>query len=296
MPTDQEYDYILEAGKIAGKARDFGKKLIKVDARVEEVTDQVENFIHEQEADMAFPAQISLNHVAAHYCAFKDDPLLFQKGDVVKLDVGVHVHGFIGDTATSVDLGGNEKLVEASREALNNALKMLKVGVTNGEVGKTIEKTIKGYGYVPVNNLSGHGLGRYKVHTSPSMPNFGSGDRFKIEDGMHFAIEPFASTGAGYVIEGHDAEIFAIEKWKPARSPITRNIMTEIKKYNDLPFCSRWLANKFGVPRTNFALREMLNQDIIRMYPPLSDKANGMVSQAEHSVFVDGEKIIVTTK
>ncbi len=296
MVTDQEYDFIMEAGKITGKARETGKKLIKIDARVEDVADEVEKFIIEQGANIAFPAQVSINNIAAHYCPFKNDPLVFKKGDVIKLDVGAHINGFIGDSATSVDLGGNSKLVEASREALNNALKMLKIGVTTGEIGQVIEKTISGHGFTPVTNLSGHGLGKYQIHTSPSFPNFNPGNGPEIKDGMHFAIEPFASNGAGYVVDGHDAEIFSVMKLKSARSPITRNVLNEIKTYNNLPFASRWLANKFGLPRTNFALRELLNNNTIRMYPPLSDKAHGLVSQAEHSVFIDNEKIIITTK
>lgn len=296
MLDDREYDDYIEAGKIASKAREYGTKLIKVDASIEDVSDDIESFILENGGLMAFPAQISLNHIAAHYCASKDDPVIFKKGDIAKLDVGVHVNGMIGDTAKTVNLGEHEKLVEASREALDNALKILEPGTTNSTLGREIETTIKKYDYAPVNNLSGHGLGKFQIHTTPSIPNFDTKEEFRLEPGMTFAIEPFASTGAGYVIEGHDAEIFSVEQLKPVRSPITRNVIAEIKKFNGLPFCSRWLANKFGLPRTNFALRELMNLDIIRMYPPLSDRAHGLVSQAEHSVLVEQDRVIITTR
>ncbi|MFP4401052.1 MAG: type II methionyl aminopeptidase [Candidatus Woesearchaeota archaeon] len=296
MLNDKDYDDFLAAGKLAGRARDYGAKLIKVDASLEEVTDAVEEFIIENGGQMAFPAQLSRNQIAAHYCAGKDDPMKFEKGDLVKLDVGVHIKGMIGDTAITVDLGRNESLLNASKEALANAIKMLEPGIENGIIGKEIEKTITGYGFSPVNNLSGHGLGKFQIHTKPSIPNFYSGDTFRIEPGTTFAIEPFASAGAGYVVEGHDAEVFGLEQIKPVRSPITRNVLSEIRKYNGLPFCGRWLANKFGKPRVNFALRELMNIDSVRMYPPLSDRNNGFVSQHEHSVLMEEDKAIITTK
>ena len=296
MLNDQDYDDYLLAGKIAGKAREFGANLIKVNASVEEVLDKVEEFIQEQGGQMAFPAQISLNQTAAHYCSPKDDPLRFKPGDLAKIDVGVHINGMIGDTAKTVDLGEHKNVTQASLDALNNVLKNIHVGITNSEIGSIIETSIRKLGCVPVSNLSGHGLDKYKIHCSPGIPNFDTQENFKIKPGMTFAVEPFASTGAGFVIDGHDAEVFMLQNMKSVRSPITRTILTQIKTYNGLPFCSRWLANKFGMPKTNFALRELLNQDIIRMYPPLSDKAKGMVSQHEHSFLAEEDKIIVTTK
>jgi len=292
----EEIDKILEAGKIAGQALDYGEGLIKKDALIVDVLDKIENKIFELGGKPAFPAQISCNHLAAHFCPEEDDKTLLNNG-VVSLDVGVHVDGFIGDTALTVDLSGKYgDLVKASREALDNAINVLKPGITLGQIGKEIQDAIQKYNFAPIRNLSGHGLGQYKQHTKPSIPNFDTGDDFKIEAGMVFAIEPFASTGAGIVQDSGIATVFALEQKKPTRNMITRQVLKEVENYNGLPFTTRWLTKKFGV-KAKFALREMEQFGMIHSYPPLADRDKGIVSQAEHTVLVDDDgNVIVTTR
>ncbi|MEM4397062.1 MAG: type II methionyl aminopeptidase [Candidatus Woesearchaeota archaeon] len=291
----------IKAGKIASQARTYGISLIREGITLLEVTEKVEKKIIELGGSFAFPPQISLNNVAAHYCADYDDKTIFKKGDIAKLDVGVMIDGFIGDTAETICVGyendenyiGN-KLIKASKEALNNAIKIIKPGIHIGEIGKIIQETIKSYGFSPVRNLSGHGLDKYVFHAKPSIPNFDTGDKTKLEKGFVIAIEPFASTGKGIIYESSNANIFSQIAKKPVRSLITKQILIEIEKYKNMPFTTRWLAYKFGLQKTNFALRELLQLGIIRSYPPLPDADNGLVSQAEHTIIIE-DKIIVTT-
>lgn len=290
----------IKAGKIASEARKYGISLIKEGVSLLEVSEKVEKKIKELGGEFAFPPQISLNEVAAHYCADFEDKIVFKKGDIVKLDVGVMVDGYIGDTAESICVGhenedyvGN-KLIMASREALNNAIKIIKPGITIGEIGKKIQETILSYGFSPVKNLSGHGLDKYVFHARPSIPNFDTGDKNTLIKGMVIAIEPFASTGKGIIYESSNGNIFSQISKKPVRNLITRQILNEIEKYKNMPFTTRWLAYKFGLQKTNFALRELLQLGIIRSYPPLPDADKGLVSQAEHTIIIDDE-IIVTT-
>ena len=171
----EEIEKLKKAGKIAAQVLEYGKGLIKKDASLLEVLDKIEAKIFELGGKLAFPAQISCNHIAAHHCPEEDDKTIFSD-QLVCLDVGVHVDGFIGDTAVTVDLSGkHEDLVKASREALENAIKTIKVGVTLGEIGKIIQDTIQRYGFAPIRNLSGHGLGVYEQHTKPSIPKKNSG-------------------------------------------------------------------------------------------------------------------------
>ena len=229
----EEIEKLKKAGRIAAQALEYGKGLIKKDASLLEVCDKIEEKVLELGGNLAFPVQISCNHLAAHYCPDEDDKIIFSD-QVVCLDVGVHVDGFIGDNAVTVNLSGkNEDLVKASREALENAIKTIKVGVTLGEIGKTIQNTIQKYGFSPVRNLSGHGLGKYEQHTKPSIPNFDNGDNTKIEKEMVFAIEPFASTGAGIVQDSGTATVFSLENKKPVRNVITRQVLKEIESYNE---------------------------------------------------------------
>jgi len=290
-------DMLRKAGKINAGAREYGKKLVKVGASLLDVTDKVEEFILKRGGGLAFPTQMSRNDQAAHNCAAHEDKTLFQEGDVVKLDLGVHIDGYVVDSATSINLGGKDQdaLVKASREALNAAIKTLAPGVAVTAVGKAVQETIEGMGFKPVRNLCGHGIGRYIVHSAPSIPNYNTGDQTKLYDGQLIAIEPFASTGAGLIYEATDAEVFMMVGKKPVRSMITRNVLKEINAFMGLPFTTRWLVRKFSLPQVNYALRDLQNVGILRAYPPLIDKAHGLVSQAEHSIIV-GDKPEVLTK
>ena len=282
----------IKAGEIAGKARDFGAKLIKKGEKLIVVTEKVEEKIKELGGELAFPTQISRNEVAAHYNAIVNDETVFGN-DVVKIDVGVQINGAIGDTATTVDLTGeNQDLVDASRDALNNALKVVKAGVTLKEVGKVIQETISSAGFAPVRNLCGHGLDIYKIHDVPSVPNFDNGDETVLKEGQTIAIEPFASKGSGIVVEGKKSEIYRFLERKPTRNPTARKVMAFVEKeYNGLPFAKRHLVKKFG--NVSLALALLERDGVLQHYNQLVDKSKGLISQAEHSVIV-GKK--VTTK
>lgn len=285
---------LIKAGKIAAEALEYGKSMIRPGVKLVDVCDEVEKKIKSLGGEMAFPVQISMNDVAAHFCPNEDDETVF-KDQIVSIDVGVSVDGFIGDTALTVDLSGkNDELIKASLEALDNAIKMVKPGVKVREIGKVIHKTITSYGFAPIRNLSGHGLGEYNIHTKPNIPNYDNGDNTLLKEGDVIAIEPFASAGAGVVYESGQGTVFALVNKKPVRNMITRAVLKEIESYNDLPFCRRWLNNRFGAAKTNFALRELKAIDSIRDYPPLVDQSHGLVSQAEHSLIVtkDGCRVL----
>jgi len=295
--NQEDIEKLKKAGKITAEIREYGKGLVKKDASMVDVLDKIEEKIKALGGKPAFPAQISCNHIAAHYCPDDEDRTVFSD-QLVCLDVGVHVDGFIGDTAVTVDLSGKyNDLIKAAEEALENAIKIIKPGVTLGEIGKTIQETIQSYNFAPVKNLSGHGLGKYEVHTKPNIPNFDNQDNTKIEKGSVFAVEPFASTGAGIVQDSGTATVFELINKKPVRNMITRQVLKEIESYDNLPFTTRWLTRKFGA-KAKFALREMKQLGMLHEHPPLADKDKGMISQAEHSILVDddGNVVILTSE
>jgi len=294
--TKEDIEKWKKAGKIAAQALEYGGGLIKKGATLLEVSDLVEKKIFDLGAKPAFPVQISCDHIAAHYCADPDDATVFED-QVACLDVGVHVDGAIGDNALTVDLSGKySDLVKASREALNNAIKIIQIGTELREIGKTIQETISSYGFSPIKNLSGHGLDYYDIHTDPTIPNFDTGDDTEIEENMCIAIEPFATNGAGLIYESERANIFMLTNPKPVRSPFAREILQYVgENYKTLPFTTRWLSTKFGLGKTNFALRELLKNNIIKQFPPLVEKNKGMVSQAEHTLLIT-DKVEVVTK
>jgi methionyl aminopeptidase len=293
MDEETLKDYI-KAGRIAAEALEYGKGLIKPGAKILDVCIKIDDKIKQIGGELAFPTQISCDDIAAHFCPEIDDNSVFEK-QVACLDVGVQINGFIGDTALTVDLSGeNTELVKASREALENALKKVKIGVTLGEIGKEIHDTIVSYGFSPVRNLSGHGLGKFDIHTFPTIPNFDTEDNTELEEGMVIAIEPFATKGEGIIYESGNPAVFQTIGKKPVRNNFTRNALKEIEKLNGLPFAKHWLQAKLGKAQANFALREMEQLEILRGYPPLVDRRHGLVSQAEHTIIVLEKPIVIT--
>jgi methionyl aminopeptidase len=284
-----------KAGKIAAQALEYGKGLIKKGASLLEVSELIEKKISELGGKPAFPVQISCDHIAAHYCAEPDDKIIFDN-QLACLDVGVHVDGAIGDNACTVDLSGQwTELVKASRDALDNAIKACQIGVNLGQIGKIIHDTIASYGFSPIKNLSGHGLSRFNIHDHPTIPNYDNGNNAVLEKGMIIAIEPFATNGMGAIYETDRANIFSMIAKKPVRNMMTRQVLKEIENYEGLPFTTRWLTKKFPLGKVNIALRELKTLEMIRDYPPLPDKAKGMVSQAENTLLI-GDKVEILTK
>ena len=292
---DQEIiDKHIKAGKISSSCLNYGKSLIKPGAKVREILEAIEEKIYEMGGKPAFPAQISLNEVAAHACAEINDQTVLEN-EVVKLDVGVHVDGRIADNALTVDLSGKyNKLLEANEKALEEALKIVKPGLPIRKIGEKIHEVITAAGFSPIRNLSGHGLGHFKIHTSPSIPNFDNGNENTLQEGMVIAIEPFASTGSGIVQESGFSSVFTLIKEISVRDPITRKVLTEIKKYQGLPFAKRWLEKEFGSAKTSFALKKLINLGCLSQHPPLADTGKGIVSQFEHSVIVLDKPIYFT--
>ena len=277
-----------KAGKIAAEALDYGCNLVKPGASLLEVTIKVEDKIEKLGGKCAFPAQFSINDIAAHYTASVEDKTVFKKGDLVKVDIGVHVNGAIGDNARTVDLGDNKRIVDASLEALNEAIKIVKDGTKLRYIGKVIEKTIVSQKLKPVKNLSGHLIERYTEHAGFNVPNFDNKDDTELEEGMVIAIEPFATNGIGVILDGKKSGIYAIVSENSVRDQITREVLKFIKEeYQTLPFCKRQLLKYIPEFKVNFALRNLTKYDIIREYNHLPEKEKGLVSQAEHTVLVE---------
>jgi len=284
-----------KAGKIAAEALAYGKTLIKPGASILEVTNKITAKIRELGGELAFPVNISMNDTAAHNTASINDDFKF-KDEVVKLDVGAHVDGFIGDNACTIDLSGKyAELVKASEDALNNAIKIIKPGVTLGEIGKVIEETITKAGFQPIRNLSGHGVDEYQTHSAPTIPNFDTGDDTQVEKGQVIAIEPFATTGIGVIHDKGTPEIFSMMGFKSTRVMFVRNIMRHIgDNYLTLPFSKLQLSENFSEGQIAFALKQFDQLGILHEYKPLVESRSGIVSQAEHTIYVDDEPVILT--
>ncbi|MBA7658377.1 Methionine aminopeptidase 1 [subsurface metagenome] len=283
---------ILKAGKIAKQVREYAKAIIKKDMPLLEIAEKIENRIKELGGKPAFPTNLSINDIAAHYTPSHDDKTL--ASGLLKIDFGVQIEGWIADTAFSLDLENtseNKKLIEASTNALKNAIKLIEnksqgvaknvEGVILSKIGKTIQETIESYGFSPIVNLSGHEMKQHDLHAGVTIPNIDDKKNIILQQGL-YAIEPFATSGNGKVYEGKPSSIYVLIDDKNVRNSIAREILKFIKEeYNTLPFCSRWIIKKFG-GKALFGLKQLEENGNLHHFPQLMESSHNKVSQAEH--------------
>ncbi len=285
-----EFDDYAEAGKIASMARKEGKKMITEDMTILEVAEYLEDFIRSKGANIAFPVNLSINNEAAHFTPPPNYNGKFREGDLVKLDLGAEINGCIADTAETVEVSTNkwENLIRASAEALENAIKKVKVGAYTSEIGREIERTIKKYGYNPIYNLTGHTVESYVLHAGTSFPNYDDGSRVRLYPGMTFAIEPFATTGPGKVRGLEFGNIMLLLKKEG------REYLEVVHKFSrGLPFSTRDLSKHFN--NWEEIIKDAERNKLFYFYPVLKEGKNEMVSQTEHTIYLREDGPIVTT-
>ncbi len=293
--------YANEAGSVAFAALQRARELVKPGAKLIDVADALEAVIREKGMEPAFPVNLSINAQAAHYAPGMDDALAFSDRDVVKVDLGAAKEGVLSDCAATIDLSGKmQGLVEATQEALADAIGAVRAGVRVSDIGKAIEAAITKRGFKPIRNLGGHGLGIHDLHSEPFIPNYANGDDTVLGEGDLIAIEPFATTawGRGYVASSDVHEIFSFMGEAQVRMADARVIMAEIsKRYPSEPFAARWLA-KSSASRFSLysSLSALVGAGALEAHPMLIETAGGMVSQAEASVIVTKDSCEVTTK
>jgi methionyl aminopeptidase len=291
MEPDREK--LREAGRIHAEVSETARDMVEEGAPLLELAEVVEEEIRDEGGAPAFPVNISRDEEAAHATPSRGDEETFGE-EMVNVDIGVHVDGWIADAAFTVDLSGRNEIVEASRDALESALDRVEAGVSTAELGNAIEETIDGYGYNPVYNLTGHGLGEYQQHTSPSVPNRGVDQGVTLEQGDVIAIEPFATDGGGKVKEGGDEEIYSLQDTDArVRSRRARELVETVSdEYRTLPFAKRWIDDD----RLDMSLRRLKSTDVVEGYPVLKEDEGYFVSQAEHTVMVEEDGCEITTE
>jgi len=287
------------AGKIAAKAIAYGMDIIHEGMPVLELCERIETYISNSGGKPAFPCNVSINEVAAHYTARPNDKLIIPKDSLVKLDLGVHVDGFIADTAVSIAFSRDlYPLCDAAKKALENAINSLRPGSPISKIGALIERTIRSYGFKPVSNLTGHKIIRWSLHAGKSIPNvFNPDDKAHVLEGEVYAIEPFATNGNGYVTESETITIYRYVGGKVKGKEEKALIKTIWRKYKSLPFCERWLLKNIpGFLSKIKHFHNLLNHGNIYGYPVLIERRGSFVSQYEHTIIVLKDGPLITTK
>lgn len=292
------FEPYFKAGEIARRTRAFAVSIVKSGANVLDLCERIESFIKSQGGEPAFPCNICINEVAAHYTAVPMDPLKIPERSIVKVDLGVHVDGYIVDTAITVVLDEKYALLkEAAEEALRKALKCIKASVGVYDVGEAISRVAEVYGLKPIRNLSGHEVARYNLHAGVSIPNIPlQGGKFKLH-GV-YAVEPFITErwADGAVVESGKPTIYRCLSYKKiGNSDVGALLKTLWSRFKGLPFTERWIyALNFEYDVKN-AWSKLKNSNIIKNYRPLIEVSGGFVAQAEETVLVVEDGVIKLT-
>lgn len=294
--NEKEKEQWKKSGELASQIMAKAIKISKPETPLLEIAETLEKDVEKLKVKWAFPINLSINEIAAHYSPFNDDKTL--ASGLMKIDLGISVNGFISDIAKSVDLTPENKhkdLIKASETALINAIKIAKEGIKAGEIGRTIYESITKLKFSPVRNLSGHQMEKFMLHAGLNIPNYDNGNSAILKSGNIYAIEPFATTGEGVVQDSKPSGIYMLQHIKPVRDPKTREILEFIEKeYSTLPFSGRWLIKKFGL-RAQLSLKSLEQNEILHHFSQLIEKSRAPVSQSEHTILIEKGKTSVLT-
>jgi len=284
----------IQAGRIAAEARDFGIEHVRAGGSALELANAIEALIRDRGGECAFPVNIGVNEVAAHYTPGRNSDIKFRQGDVVKIDVGAHVDGYAGDTAATVEVGTRSHLdlIRCAQDALTMCIEMVRPGTPIAAMGATVGRVIRSAGFKPVQNLTGHSMERYNLHAGLSIPNIESKDKAVVEEGMVLAIEPFSTVGAGKVGGKGRGNIFRIIRERKAQPEVMDLFAKMRDRFGPFPFAGRWCESLHPSPEP--LVTKMYRLGMIMSYPVLTDVGSGVVAQAEHSVLVtkDGCRVL----
>lgn len=294
MLNEDQLSKLRRAGRVSAEARDLGISLCKPGAKLYDIAQEVEGYIRDHGCGLAFPCNIGINEIAAHYTPTPDDQSRLEIGDVVKIDCGGFFDGFIGDTAATVEVGTNayRDLVEASKRARDTVAEFVGEGTPIREIGRAIEMSIKRDGYKVVENLCGHQVEQWDLHAGFSIPPYDAGDDTPIKPGQTFAVEPFATNGHGYVDNGKQGNIVIFAREKPVDDPKTQDFLSYIKdEFHGLPFCAR----SCDFPNAEKYVKILMRKGILSGFAVLVEAPGSIVTQHEHTFYAVGQRAEVTT-
>lgn len=287
--SDDILEKLRRSGHVSREARRHGVEILREGMRILDGVERIEDFMRAKGCPPAFPACLSVNDVAAHDTPTHKDARELRRGDVVKIDLGAQVDGYLTDTAATVEIGTRNwtELIRASEAALAAAIEVVRPKVTTRVIGAAIERTIESLGFKPIANLTGHSIERYTVHAGKSIPNVGDHGDEVLEEGDLIAVEPFATNGAGKVDGRRSGNIYRIMRVREVRPDATsRFLQSTYETFNRLPFAERWCYRTDKKAPAHLA--RLLRQGLVYTYPSLIDVGQGMVSQAEHTMLVMG--------
>lgn len=295
----QALEKFQRSGRILRETREAIRGFVKEDMPIIAVCEKAESLIRKKGGKPAFPCNVSINEIAAHYTSPPGDSKRIPEKSIVKIDIGAHVDGYVTDTAVTVCFDPEyEDLMRTAEVALEKAVENIGPNISTSKLGTIIETTIKSRGFKPISNLTGHQVGRYLVHAGTSLPNVTHLFSSKIKLGAVYAIEPFVTlpNAVGKVVDEEENTIFRLVKSRSQKNPHARQLLKHIEEnFRTLPFAERWLQgivpNEYHVE----AFKELLSSKALMSYPIFVEASRKPVAQAEHTVLIVKEGCVVLT-
>ena len=233
LKTDEEIELLRENNLLVSRTLAEVGRHIRAGITTRELDKIVESIIRDAGAEPAFlgysgyPASscISVNEVVVH--GIPGDRVI-EEGDIVSVDLGTFMKGFVGDSAYTFAVGEvsaeARKLMEVTKEALRKGAAQAKAGNRVGDISAAVQEYAESFGFGVVRELEGHGLGR-KMHEAPGVPNFGARGRGPLlKEGMVICIEPMITQGNravvferdGWTVRTRDRKLAAHYEWAVA--------------------------------------------------------------------------------
>ena len=320
------FDEYVKAGKIASNVRKKAVKKVHAGMKLVDLAEWVESEIKSAGAGLSFPCNISVNNIASHYTPCINDNTILCEGDLIKIDLGSHINGYISDSAVSVVVEGSNSdyedtssmpgrlddeslpvdeevisqrhlLIEATQEAVENVLSVLRDGINIGEIGKISQETIESYGFKSVDNLNGHNMFRNKLHGGLSIPNHYKRSSVCLREGDVVAIEPYATNGMGRVVDYPVYNIFSYLRNRPFVSDESTLLLRRVREdFTYFPFALRHLyRDNMDIESFSNAFEPLVSSRAVFPYPVCREQSGGDVAQTEHTVIIQKDSCIVTT-
>jgi methionyl aminopeptidase len=287
------------SGKILRNTREEMKLFVRENMPIVQVCEKAEKLIREKGGKPAFPCNVSINEVAAHYTSPPNDEQRIPEKTIVKVDIGVHVDGYVTDTAFTACFNPEYKsMADAAEHALKVAIANIHPEMATSKIGGIIENDIKNRGFKPIANLTGHSVGRYLIHAGTSIPNVAQFSLTKVKAGEVYAIEPFVTLpeAVGRVEDGSEITIFRLVKAKSVKNPYAKQLLKHIEdNFKTLPFAERWLKGVVPKEQHREAFKELLASKTLMGYPIFVEVSRKPVAQAEHTVLITGDSCEILT-
>lgn len=285
---EEKIEKYIKAGKILRNILSRTAKNIQPGTKIIDICESSEKMIKDFNCKPAFPTNLSIGSIAAHYTSPINDKSLIPEKGLVKLDAGLHIDGYIVDSALTVSLNGDyEHFVEVAKGALEAAEKFVQPGVKVSRIGEEITSYVEKHGLRVIVNLSGHKIERYKLHAGVSIPNYNDGSSYRLKPGDVIAIEPFVTAGEskGLVSESKEAYIFSYLRNIPLIRGTEKRILEDSReKFKGLPFCGRW----FNMSEKKFkkAVNRLITLRALNDYPVLVEPKGYQVAQFENTYLI----------